>query len=239
MNNLKIFSCKLILICFLAILNSGTIFSKSSISFNVENKQHELFSTINSSLSLLEDLNSKLTENKKGIKRSYQNDMDSIPLGSSEVPVEIHSYSTVHTNNKLMDVKTVQQLGIILSEVNKSQDLSLKNIENSVEELNILLTISVLERINRQEEFNRRRKLEAQAYLTFPLILILSLFTYLYCTHTNRPIARNWALGLLIVSLLATIYYSSHYIFLFSKVGDVMNILNEEQKVLEIFASFQ
>lgn len=234
----KIFFCKIILICLLAIFSSGKGLSSCELITNVE---QQVLTDVNDSVPVVKE--SKLTETEKGVKRSYQTSSESIP--SDPTPVEIKTSSTVRTYTKVMDVETVDAFGTLFKDVNQSRDLSLELIAQSIADLNInvayanyMMTAYIYsEGVKHQREMKQRKR-EVKTHLVFSAsLLILSIFACVYFVRADAPWGRNICLFLAAVSLLATLHYSSDYISLFSKAGEVNSV--EKSELGTTFASLQ
>jgi len=230
MFNHRKFFRNIVLICFLVTLSFVNSFGRYRL--DTEFGQETL--TQISNTTLLDGEDSKLTETKKGKKRSYQQSSTAIP--SVPTPVEFKTYSTVNTATTVMDVETVKELKAILNDVNNSQNISQETIAyalleylETIKDLRKIEYIRCLSKIKIHQELNRQNKRKAKAYFFWPGIFILSTIAFVYFTRTDRPEGKYISLVIATVSFLALIGLSSNLSFLSnSEAEETINLLVNE-----------
>ncbi len=219
----------LILSCLLTLFVFQQGFSKEAYAIH-SNDPLEANSFENESplFNLNNNIKSKLTESKKEVKRTYQNSLDSFPPGLSTVQTDV--YLTSKTESLLMDVETVHELENLLKYVNGERDRILLNIRNDINlQTNILYSMYDIKKAKHKRDMNSKIR-EAKAHLLWPILLLISIGLLILSASRDLNLLKITSLVILVVSILATVYFSSDYIFLMEIAEYKSNIQTEELK---------
>lgn len=226
MKNLKIFSWKLFIICFLNLL-IFQIYAQSPQIYKTQNQVNNLLDT--SSLALLSkyDYNifeplidkkggSILEASKKGTKRISlvydQNCMDSLTIdmpGSSAVEFKYNTKATVKNVNYLLDsntAKTLKEIFLIKDSLLETQNTIL------LLQAGFLKDIVKLKNDKRKEE-KMLKILEAKAHLIWPVFFILSLMAS-WLTKRIDTVLQYFFIGSTLITFIGTLCYFPSFIWL-------------------------
>lgn len=223
----KISFLNLILSCLITLFVFQKGFSKEVYAIHSDNSlKASLFEDESPLYVEKNNLKSKLTESKKEVKRTHQNSLDSLPWGLSTVHTDV--YLTSNTQSLLMDVETVQELENVLNYINGKRDNILLNMRNDINlQTNILYSIYTIRKAKyERDEISKIR--EAKANLLWPILSLISIGLLILSAFRDLSLLRTISLVFLVVSVLATVYFSSDYIFLMELAKYKSNIQIKE-----------